>query len=256
MATTSDGTIAAIGSSGSLLLSSTTAAPSVVGVAASPATSVASVVAARELVTIYGINLSPVSATAQITNGVIARSLSGVQLLFDGVPAALLYVGPTQINAIVPAAVSGRLTTSIQIVTPTGTVAGPTLSVQDTAPQVFATSDGYAVALNQDGTINAPLNRAQPGTIVTIWFTGGGAAGSTPDDRINTFATGSLYPVSVIGIGGNKSLEVLYAGDAPGSPSGVMQVNFRLEPTPDQVSLDYLLQVGSVSTRFFVNAID
>jgi len=256
VAITSDGTIAGLGSSGSLLLSSPAAAPSVLGVAASPAASVSSAIAARELVTIYGINLSPVTSTAQITNGVIARSLSGVQLLFDGAPAALLYVGPNQINAIVPAAVSGRLTTSIQIVSPTGTVAGPTLSVQATTPQVFATSDGSAVALNQDGTINAPLNRAQPGTIVTIWFTGGGGAGSTPDDRINTNTSGSLYPISVIGQGSNKSLEVLYAGDAPGSPSGVMQVNFRLEPTPDLVSVSYLLQVGSVSTRFFVNAID
>ena len=133
---------------------------------------------------------------------------------------------------------------------------GPTLSVRDTVPQVFTTDGGYALALNQDGTLNGPLNRAQPGSIVAIWFTGGGGARSTPDSRVNASASGSFFPVSVIGAGSNKSLEVLYAGDAPGSPSGVMQVNFRLEPTAQQVSLDYLLQVGSASTRFFVNAID
>lgn len=250
-----DGTIAALGSSGSVLLSST-ATTSILGVASSPAPSISSAVVARELISIYGINLSPVTSAAQITGVAIARSLGGVQLLFDGAPAALLYVSPTQINAIVPAAVSGRLTTTIQLITPAGTITGPTLAVRDTAPQVFTTTGGYAVALNQDGTVNAPLNRAQPGSIVTIWFTGGGASASSPDGVVNTNASRSLYPVSVISTGTNESLDVLYAGDAPGSASGVMQVNFRLEPTPEQVSLDYLLQVGTASTRFFVNAID
>jgi uncharacterized protein (TIGR03437 family) len=61
-------------------------------------------------------------------------------------------------------------------------------------------------------------------------FATGGGAGYFPD--------GSLVPIEAYGssfsvwvVAGLRSLEVDYAGDAPGLVAGVMQVNFRLPDT-------------------------
>src|SRR5260370_29425886 len=96
-------------------------------------------------------------ASAQVVNGVVTTSLGGVQVLFDGVPAPLLYAGPTQINAIVPAEVSGHDTTTLQVMTPSGAIGGPTMLIRPTKPGVFLSLPivsfvPYAAALNQDGS--------------------------------------------------------------------------------------------------------
>jgi uncharacterized protein (TIGR03437 family) len=144
------------------------------GVAGSAMFHVSPVVAPRELVTFYGLGIGPSNPqVAQVNNGVIANSLSGVQVLFDGVAAALLYAGSSQINAIVPTAVAG-LTRTAQIVTPAGTISGPTLIVQPTVPQVFTDAGGYALAINQDGTVNSFSNPAPLGTVVAVFITGPG----------------------------------------------------------------------------------
>jgi uncharacterized protein (TIGR03437 family) len=230
------------------------------GIAGSAASSIARAVSARELISIYGINIGASSPLgAQIESNVIGKSLGGVQVLFNGVPAALLYAGPTQINAIVPSALAGQTTTTIQIITPSGTVNGPVLDVQPTAPQVFVNAMGSALALNQDGTLNSAANRAQPGSIVTIWMTGGGALPGTPDDVVNTSLATNVYPISVwTGFQGQgvSPLAVLYAGDAPGLASGVTQVNFQLPPTAAANGFPLTLQAGAATASIFIQVID
>ncbi len=255
--TTPAGIVATLGNSGALLLSSPTQAPSLLGIAGSFSWTAANSVAPRSLLSLYGLNIGPATAqTASISNGMIASSLGGVQVLFDGVPAALLYAGPTQINAIVPSLVAGRRSTTISINTPSGTIAGPSVPVVNTLPQVSSVNIfGLANALNQDGTVNTGLNPAPRGSIVTIWATGGGAQSFTPDRSINSSLQGNPYPISVLSRSaqpsfGYTSLEVLYAGDAPDQPSGVIQVNFRLPVS--QFSTAYSLQIGDADAQFFV----
>jgi uncharacterized protein (TIGR03437 family) len=260
IALTPQGTIVALGSTGSLLISSSAPGPSLMGIAGSAMTTISTALCARELISLYGIDIGPANAFgAQIANNVIGKSLGGVQVLFNGVPAALLYAGPTQINAIVPSALAGQTTATVQIVTPSGTITGPVLAVQPTVPQVFTDANGSALALNQDGTINSALNRAQPGTIVTIWMTGGGALPSTPDDAVNTSLTANVYPISVLtGTqgGGTSSLAIQYAGDAPGLASGVTQVNFQLPATAAANGYILTLQAGTATVKFFIQVID
>jgi uncharacterized protein (TIGR03437 family) len=123
---------------------------------------------------------------AQISDGSISRSLGGVQVLFDGAPAALLYAGTNQINAIVPANTGTALpTTAMQIVTPSATLTGPALSVQPLLPGVFIDRGGFPTpALNQDGTVNSPSNAAPFGSIVAVFLTGIGSPGGL-DNLIN-----------------------------------------------------------------------
>jgi len=179
-------------------------------------------------------------------------------VLFDGVPAALLYAGPTQINAIVPAATAGRATTSISVITPAGEIAGPTLPVVPTLPLVFSYASGFAMAENQDGTLNSFSNPAAAGSVVAIWLTGGGAHTDTPDNQINATLAGNPYPVSILAtdpripLAEPTSLEIRYAGDAPGLPSGVIQVNFVL---PAWAGYSYEIQIGNWSTPFTLFAL-
>ena len=252
----SQGALASIGSGAALLTGQTGTGPSILGVSPTVAYSVSDLTAPFELITIYGLNIGPaVGLGAQIdSRGFISRSLGDVQVLFDGAPAALLYAGPDQINAIVPSGTRGP-TAALQIVTPAGTLDGPVLSVHQLLPGIFTNIGGFPTpALNQDGTINSPSNPAPPGSIVAVWLTGMGSAGGF-DNLINS-ATSSPLAISVLGPSagpGLTSVAVLYAGSAPDQPSGISQINFVLPAQNNNYSNYMTLEVqtyGVSSTPF------
>lgn len=259
IAVTGQDTVIALGKSGSLLLASHSQGPSLVGLANSAAFQVSGEIAPYELISLYGGGLGPTTpANGQIANGILATSLGGVQVLFDGTAAPLLFAGPNQINAIVPSGVSGRTTTTVQVITPSGTINGPSLFVTPSEPQVFANGApplNTAVALNQNGSVNSAMDPTAAGSIVTIWATGAGArTGPDLDGAIITAPLQApILPVSVlsnanaISTTGLDSLEVLYAGDAPGLVAGVLQVNFRLPEhiRPGSNQMGFTLQIGS-----------
>lgn len=266
--------VVTLGASGSLLLGGVAQAPSLLGVSNSAATRVSGIVAPLELVSLYGIGIGPSTPfDAQIVNAgpggqqAVTNTLGGIQVLFNGVAAPLLYAGPSQINAVVPLEAAAAETTTVQIVTAAGMIAGPTLRVRPSQPQVFgsATSGVFlAAALNQDGTINSSANPAALGSIVTVWATGAGlfspgwfadgtivnASGPTLD----SFDTISIpLPVSVlahIALPGLDSTQVLYAGAAPNAVQGVIQIDFALPANP---TLQFQLQIGSaLSDPFYI----
>ena len=69
-------------------------------------------VAPGEIVSVFGVGLGPDQpALAQpSSSGLVSTRLGGTQVLFDGVAAPLLYVGPNQINAVVPYGVRAPVT--------------------------------------------------------------------------------------------------------------------------------------------------
>lgn len=243
IAITPQGSLGVVGPIHSLLISSPQAGPALMGIAASVSFHVAETISPLELVSFYGIGIGPSTALTAPTvpNGTIPRSLGGVQVLFDGAPAALLYAGPTQINAIVPSSVLSKLQsqTAIQIVTPSGTIEGPAEPVDQYTPVVFTDASTDALALNQDGTLNSPSNPAASQSIVSIWATGRGALSpyAVDDNMVNpSFQLLPLSsPVSVLA--GGLSLNTVYAGDAPGLPIGVIQINFQLRGAPNGTGL-------------------
>jgi uncharacterized protein (TIGR03437 family) len=248
----SNGDIATLGSSGAILLSSKAPGPSLLGVAGTFSFSASKNIVARSLFSLYGINIGPTAPTpAVVTDTVISKSLGGIQVLFDGIPAAILYAGPTQINVIAPNAVAARLTTTISIVTPSGIIAGPTLPVQEADPQLASDSSGSAIVINPDGTVNSPAHPAPRGvSTFSIFLTGGGAAGQRDDDiPAGPRSLRNSLPVSVLYTGGDdppKSLQVSYVGDAPTEPAGVIQINFSAAAEPG-----FQVQIGSALSRLF-----
>ena len=149
-----------------------------------------------------------------------------------------LLVSPsTQINAIVPFGTADRTETKIVVDVAGASSNEALLGVVPGVPAVFVTqaSNHYlpvAAALNEDGSINSPTNRAAPGSIVSVFGTGFGTLVPRPPD--GSLLSGQL-PVlqQSIDVFGPGFVTVLYAGPAPSQVAGVMQVNFRL---PDDMT--------------------
>ena len=183
--------------------------------------------------------MAPSTQTAgTITNGVVGTTVSEVQVLFDNVPAPILYAGPgggqDQINVIVPYGVGGRASTSV-VVSYRGVRSAPvTYNVSESLPGIFTIPSGGAgngAILNQNFSVNSQTNPARRGEIIAIYATGEGAV--TPavaDGRVIPAVVAELrsplLPVQVRL--GDQVLNAEYAGSAPGLVSGAFQVNVRI----------------------------
>ncbi len=185
-----------------------------------------------EIISIYGPRIGPaVPVTVQPENGYFPKAAGGVQVLFDGLPAPLLYVSSTQINAVVPSSLANVQSAKVTIfsqgvpspISPGLRSPEFPVTVLGAIPEIFKNTDGSAAAVDEKGSLNSPGNPAPAGSIVSIWITG---AGWFPNDgQINTEARNSYCcEVSVQG----KSAEVLYSGPAPGLVAGASQINFRI----------------------------
>jgi uncharacterized protein (TIGR03437 family) len=191
-------------------------------------------VAPGEIVSLFGNALGPVQPTGAHldANGNVGRAVAGVRVLFDGVPAPLLYVQAKQINAIVPYEVSGKTSTDITVEYQGAQTQALAIPVDEAVPGVFTLDGsgfGPAAVLNQNGTINSPSNPAKKGSIIAIYATGAGQ--SDPPGVDGKLAVGELpkpqLPVSVR-FTEPIDAEILYAGAAPGFVAGALQINVRI----------------------------
>jgi uncharacterized protein (TIGR03437 family) len=202
---------------------------------ADPATGVIRVftVAPGEIVTIFGTNLGPGPlVTAQVdASGNIATTLAGTRVLFDGVPAPILYTSATQVSVVVPFAVTGKTSTAVR--TEYNGFLGPSLpiSVVDSAPALLtanASGTGQIAALNQDYSLNSPSRPSEPNTVVQLYATGGGPwTESIPDGQIiGSHLVAPKAPVFVRV--GKLPAQILYVGTAPSLVNGALQINILL----------------------------
>lgn len=205
-----------------------------------------------ELVTIFGSNLGPEPAAGlQLdASGFVSTQLAQTQVLFDGIPAPLLYAGSGQVSAVVPYAVAGRDSTQLVVTNGGQASAALTLSVTASAPGLFTLdSTGQGAVLNQDGSVNGGANPAARGSIITLYATG---AGQTNPAGIDGLLAGTVLPVPMLPVAvniGGQAAQVLYAGAAPGLVAGVMQVNVRLPDGVSSGAAPVILQVGAASSQ-------
>lgn len=266
LALTSTGEPVVLGGAGFLMLPDSSGGPSLTGIANSAGSTASGLISPAELVSFYGTGLGPATPlNAQVVSQAVQSNLGGYQLLFGGVAAPLLYMSANQINAVVPSEVFGQDSVSVTLVTPTGSLPLADLYIRPSEPEIFHGVSGYALAINQDGTLNSPSNPARAGQLVSIWGTGAGAPNGEafPVDGMIVPVSGSTLsspalPVSVLA-DDSDSLEVVYAGDSPGEVFGLLQVNFRI-PQPLSPAnaapglLSVSLQVGAaIGTPEWVN---
>lgn len=156
--------------------------------------------------------------------------LAGVEVLLDGVPAPLFFVGAGQVNFLVPHGLSGEVEMKLRI---RGLESAPaTIELQAASPGVFAlTQSGRgqgAVLIGGTGAVADGGRPARAGDVLEIYATGLGAVSEAPEAGAAA-PTDRLAPMMaqpVVRLD-NLPQEVLFAGLAPGLV-GVYQVNVRV----------------------------
>jgi uncharacterized protein (TIGR03437 family) len=222
-----------------------------------------------EIVTIYGTNIGPVTAVNLTLNpnGTVSDNIGNTQVMFDGIPAPLIYVSATQINLIVPYEMAGRFQTSIGVVRGGVTSNVLQLRVADTSPGIF-TSDssghGQGAILNQNSTFNGPGAGAAKGSVISIYATGEGQI--SPPGVTGTVTSTNLpipkpvaTPVTLVFVvpGPNGTIvnvpaTIQFAGEAPTLVSGVLQVNAVVPASVSSGANTIVLTVGTVSSPLVV----
>jgi uncharacterized protein (TIGR03437 family) len=188
---------------------------------------VAGKVAPGEIVSIFGCNIGPETpAPYHLTNNTFDNSVNQTRVLFDGVPAPIIFAWTNQTSVVVPYAVAGKQTT--QVVAEYRGIKGPavTLPVANVIPGIFTlntTGQGPAAVLNSDYTTNRAGNAAARGDYVMVFATIGGENGQDGVIAGNALAhpLSSTVTVTIDGV----NAQVLYAGNAPGLIWGMAQLN-------------------------------
>jgi len=205
--------------------------------------------APNTIVSLFGTNLSwdtRTLAASDMDGGIMPTSLDNIEVYFEGWPAYLYYVSPTQINLLVP---SDLVAGTYQFwVARQGTL-GPKIAVTltDAAPAVFQAAPGVAIATHLDGSLVSSAAPASAGEIVTLWGTGLGNTdprlidGALPSEA-QWISQLDQFNVWINGVPLDPSA-VLYAGVAPGF-AGLYQVNVRL-PDPLPANPEVRLAIGT-----------
>jgi uncharacterized protein (TIGR03437 family) len=209
-------------------------------------------------VVIFGTGVGPAElATGTVTNNLWSTTTGNTRVLFDGVPAPVLYASDKQTSVMVPYGVSGRPTTSIVVEYSGVQSTALTYTVAATAPGIYTLNQqgtGPGAILNQDGvTVNGPNAAAPRGSIVSVYMTGEGQTSPAGVDGliIAPVLSALKNPVAkVTATVGGVNADVAYAGSAASLISGVMQVNLVIPPTaPTGASVPIVITVGSVTTQ-------
>jgi uncharacterized protein (TIGR03437 family) len=206
--------------------------------------------APNTIVSIFGTNLSWDTVAVQssdLSGGVMPTTLGNVEVYFEGWPAYLYYVSPTQINLLVP---SVLLPGTFHFWVARQGTSGPivTVTLQNAAPALFEYPAGTAIATHPDGSLVSSDAPAAGGDIVTLWATGLGNTNPTLEDGVLP-ATAlwlsqlSQFEVQINGTTLDASA-ILYAGVAPGF-AGLYQVNVQL---PAQLPANPEIRLGLAGT--------
>ena len=208
-----------------------------------------------ELISIFGTNLGPANpvSTQLDETGDVATSLADTQVLVNGVPAPLIFTSPNQVSAVVPFGTSAG-TAQVQVLYQgQGSQQFP-MPVQLATPGLFAadsSGSGQALAINPDGILNSSDNPAQANSVVVLYGTGGGQTSPAAQDGAVASPDHPLQPLlPVTAAIGGQTAQVLYAGSAPGSVEGVLQINLVVPPgeTPNP-AVPVALKVGDQSSQ-------
>ena len=214
-----------------------------------------------EMVTLFGVGIGPVAAAGATTDpatGKLFTTIGGVQVLFNGIPAPMIYASSTQVSAVVPYEMAPVVSPSVWIKYAGQTSNAYQLTTAATAPGLFtqnASGSGPGSILNQDYSVNGPNNAAAKGSIVMVYLTGEGQ--TSPPSVTGTITTATLPPPQVtpapvlavgVTINGQPALYV-YAGEAPELVAGMMQLNVQIPANAPSGDLQIVVSVGGNVTQ-------
>ncbi len=142
---------------------------------------ISSALAPGSIATITGTDLAAAPVTAMTLPW--PQTLGDVSVTFDGLPAAVIYVSPRQVNVQVPWSVLDRDQTSraaAVVVTRNGVESAPmSVAIARVSPGIFTTNamgTGAAIVANADGTRAQTAGEgsrpARIGSTISFWATG------------------------------------------------------------------------------------
>jgi uncharacterized protein (TIGR03437 family) len=215
------------------------------------AASYGSSVAPGELVTFFGFSLGPALGVGPsiVGGNRFDTKAGGVRVLFDGVPAPVLYASTRQVSAVVPFGVAGQSVTEI-VVELNGVASDPlNASVFDASPGIFtrdSSGQGQAAAQNQNGLPNGPDHPAAKGSTIVLFATGAGVTKPASLDGVIAGASPPMPVLPVTATVDGQPAKVAYAGGAPFEINGLLQVNIVLPATARSgAAIPVVIQVGT-----------
>src|SRR5580700_6935989 len=160
-----------------------------------------------EFISIFGANL----ATTTATDPTLPTGLGGVEVLVNGVPAAVRYVSAGQINAVIPLGIDTGIA-SIQVINSLGTSNTVSNYVGVTQPGIFNSATSAPAVFHANNTIVSASNPAVVGEELAVYLTGLGTLDSA----------GTATNLNYISVNfGNATGIIDYAGIEPGTPLAV-----------------------------------
>jgi uncharacterized protein (TIGR03437 family) len=214
-------------------------------------------VVANSWVTIQGTNLASTTDNwnSSIKNGQLPDSLDGVTVLFDGMPAAVNYISPTQINVLAP---NVTLSTTRVVVTNAGSIGAATSApANQYGPAFFSWPENQVVATRQDFSYAAKSGTfptlatvaAKPGDVIILWGSGFGPTTpvapiglETPSDT--TYSTSTLPTIMI----DNVPATVYGAALAPGF-AGLVQVAIQVPTSLGNGDWPVVARIGGVQSE-------
>jgi uncharacterized protein (TIGR03437 family) len=215
-----------------------------------------------EWVAIAGTALSGADPqTWNLNNGgqLLPTTLGNVTVSFNGVPGPLLYVGPTQINALVPAIV---MPGPVSVVVAVNGVPGPPFDITAaaTVPAIYApigpdlktfwvTSalQGTGFLVGDSAADSRVIGPVHPGDIIDLYMIGLGAT-ADPSNFNTTSLFAGAYPLGaqVTAAVGGENAQVIFAGlTSPGLYLVRIAVPSDLNPGPASIQVS----AGGVPTN-------
>lgn len=153
-------------------------------------------------------------------------------ILFNGVPAPVIYAGPNQVNLVVPFGLDLSAPAQVQI-QQGGVIANLSVPVAAASPGILTqstTGTGPGTILSQDYSLNSFSHPAARGSVLQVYATGFGVLNPLPLDGLiaAVLATPSSSVTATID---GVPAPVTYAGAAPGLINGAIQVNVQIPST-------------------------
>ena len=220
-----------------------------------------------EFIGIQGFNIGPTPAVLAPSGASLPTTLGGVQVTINDLAIPLYYVSPNLIGAIVPyqpqfstnpPVIGGQVT--VKVIYGGATSNGLVQNLVSSTPALFMTTNDIntvfvAKAVNSDGTINGPNNRAAVGSYVALYAQGLGpiqplgfqAGSAAPNTPLYTTTTQIFAAI------GGVTTPVSFSGLAP-TTIGAYQVNIQVpQGTPaGQESIYLYNSVGHSQDNVFI----
>jgi uncharacterized protein (TIGR03437 family) len=218
-----------------------------------PAAALAALPPIRGVVNAASYIVEEAVSPGEMVTGKLFTTIGGVEVLFNGIPAPMIYAGATQISAVVPYEMASVANPSVWINFEGQTSNAYQLSLAAAAPGLFAqnaSGSGPGAILNQDNSLNGPDHAAAKGSIVQMFLTGEGQ--TSPQGISGKITDATLPPPQVtpaplqpiqVWINGQPAVYT-YAGEAPGMVGGVMQLNVQIPANAPSGALAMAVSIG------------